>query len=76
MAMLELLLTHGADANGCPQGGKPPLMYAAMFNRTDMLERLLRAGADPQATDDEGKTALDLARAMGAQDAIALLEQT
>ncbi len=73
MAMVELLLEQGANANGCPVGGKPPLMYAAMFDRTDILQRLLAAGADPQAVDAEGNTALKLAMAMGATEAATLL---
>src|SRR5690554_2826869 len=72
-AMIELLIEHGADVNGCPQGGKPPLMYAAMFDRSDILQRLLQAGADPRVTDGEGNTALKLAMAMGATEAVSLL---
>lgn len=74
MAMIDLLLEQDADVNGCPEGGKPPLMYAAMFDRSDILQRLLQAGADPTATDGEGNTALKLAMAMGATDAVALLK--
>lgn len=73
-AMIELLIEHGADVNGCPQGGKPPLMYAAMFDRSDILQRLLQAGADPRVTDGEGNTALKLAMAMGATEAVSLLQ--
>ncbi|MBQ0744662.1 MAG: ankyrin repeat domain-containing protein, partial [Pseudomonas sp.] len=54
--------------------GKTALMFAAMFNQRDIFNQLLDAGANTRATDDEGKTALDLARAMGATDIVALLQ--
>ena len=71
--MVELLLEYGADASSCTPGGKTPLMYAAMFERTEILQRLLQVGADPTVTDAEGNTALKLAMAMGAADAARLL---
>lgn len=48
-------------------GGSTPLMYAALYGRPDDLKRLLAAGADPNARNDAGATALmwavpDLAR--------------
>lgn len=49
-------------------------MYAAMFERTEILQRLLQVGADPTVTDAEGNTALKLAMAMGAADAARLLD--
>lgn len=73
LPMVELLLKHGADVNGCPEGGKLPLMYAAMFDQTEILQRLLNAGANPHTPDAEGNTALKLAQAMGADKAVALL---
>jgi hypothetical protein len=73
MALVNLLLEHGAEVDGGPAGAKTPLMYAAMFNHRVMLERLLSAGADPALTDADGKTAIDLARAMQADEAVAVL---
>ncbi|HIX62770.1 MAG TPA: ankyrin repeat domain-containing protein, partial [Candidatus Halomonas stercoripullorum] len=49
------------------------LMFAAMFNRCEIVECLLAQGADPQAQDSQGMTARDLAQAMGATDAAAQL---
>ena len=48
-------------------------MFAAMFNQRPIIDQLIAAGADANAIDDEGQTALDLARAMGATDAVARL---
>lgn len=74
MDIVNLLLEKGADVDSRPEGAKTPLMYAAMFNKTDMIERLIDAGADPQAVDADGNSAMTLAKAMGAEEAIALLE--
>ncbi len=39
-------------------GGSTPLMYAALYGDTDSMKRLLAAGADPNAKNDAGATAL------------------
>ena len=72
LEMARLLLDHGADVHASPDG-KTALMYAAMFNRLDIVELLLARGADPAARSAEGMTAAQLARAMGATDAAARL---
>ena len=69
----DLLLTSGADVDHRPAGAKTPLMVAAMFNRVDMIGRLLEAGADKSLKDEDGQTAEDLARTMEANEAIGAL---
>ena len=51
------------------------LMFAAMFNRTDIVELLLDHGARIDQQDEQGNTALGCAKAMNAHAAAALLEQ-
>ncbi len=71
-----LLLLRGADpelANG--PDGKTPLMFAAMFDRPEMIDLLLSRGADATRTDASGNTALSLACALGAEGALATLER-
>ena len=70
LAMVRLLLQHGANVNvnGTGPDGKTALMMAAMFNRTDIVELLIAQGADPDARDASGMSALDAARGMGAAD--------
>ena len=58
MATIQCLFwTEARMPNGRSEGGKTPLMIAAMFNRTEIVEVLLARGADPQARDACGLTA-------------------
>jgi ankyrin repeat protein len=43
--------------------GETPVFYAARLKRLKCLDLLLEAGADPTITDNEGRDALDIARA-------------
>ncbi len=69
----RLLLENGANPNLRNDQLQTPLMAAAVANRADMVERLLEAGAEKSLTDADGHSALDLARSMGAEDAIRAL---
>ena len=71
----ELLLDHGARVDGAGRDRKTALMYAAMFSQLPGIELLLARGASPALQDAEGRTALDYARAMGAQVAAGRLEK-
>jgi ankyrin repeat protein len=52
--MVKYLLRKGAD----PNKGESALISAALFGHWESFKELLKAGADPKATDDEGYTAL------------------
>ena len=52
-----------------------PLMFAALFNRTDIIELLLAHGARADCQDQQGNTALACAKSMNAHDAAAVLEK-
>jgi ankyrin repeat protein len=62
--LLELLLEAGADpsASGGPRG-RTPLHAAIARSREACVRRLLAAGADPNALDDDGDTPFSLAAA-------------
>jgi ankyrin repeat protein len=55
------LLAAGADANIKQQGGWTPLHAAAANGNLELIQLLLRHGADLAAKNDDSKTAFDLA---------------
>jgi ankyrin repeat protein len=70
------LIESGAKVNAADRHGYTPLHYAANidFGDTEMVELLLRAGADPRARGKTGKTALRLARELRYPDIVRALE--
>lgn len=68
--MIEL----GSDVNE-RSDGKTPLMYAARYNRVDIIKLLIKKGANIKARDRKGNTAVKLAKLSNAKEAIALLEE-
>jgi ankyrin repeat protein len=75
LAIATLWLDQGAQVDNGGPGGKTPLMFAAMFNRTDMVRLLLERGANPLAEDSSGVTILDAAKRMGAASTLELLSR-
>ncbi|MCC6906563.1 MAG: ankyrin repeat domain-containing protein [Phycisphaerales bacterium] len=73
------LLAAGADVNApCHDGpwdytDLTPLMWAARRGRSDVIQRLIDAGADVQAVDSKRQTALHWAAWRGDVDSIQLL---
>ena len=64
--ILEHLLEHGLDINSVETvtgKGLTALHAVALSNNRSGVELLLGYGADPQLTDNEGRTALELAKA-------------
>jgi len=62
LAVVELLLSAGANPNQANHLGQIPLMFAAKNNRCDLVELLLSCGADLSITDNKGNNALDHAK--------------
>ncbi|MFH0979995.1 MAG: ankyrin repeat domain-containing protein [Planctomycetota bacterium] len=58
------LLEVGVDANMCDRRGRPAMIVAVrtLVVESGVVDALLDAGADPQATDADGRTALQYAR--------------
>jgi len=72
--MAKLLVEeYGADVNAQNNAGGTPLTFAATFGQYDMVQFLLSHGANPDHTDQDGHTALSLAKAKGHQQIVALL---
>lgn len=55
----ELLLRNGADFSDRSNDGSTPLLVAAELGNVDSLKYLINLGADVNATNNHGKTALD-----------------
>ena len=60
-AIVEMLVSAGADVNGRGTLGRTPLHVAAQ-SKPALFSILLELGADPAAHDDWGRTPLDYAR--------------
>jgi uncharacterized protein len=70
----ELLLRNGADANARALNGDTPLhSIAAETDKTDVMEVLLKFGANPKLINKSGQTALDIAKSRKDADKVRLL---
>lgn len=57
---LKMLAEHGADLNAPNKQGATPLINAARSGSNPLVKALLELGANPDAKDSTGKTALDI----------------
>ena len=73
-----MLITAGADANARGHNGNTPLHYfiAVRNGNPAIIEALRAAGANFDARNDDGNTALDLAERNGNTGAIRALRAT
>ena len=74
--VVTLLLGAGADANSQTSFGETPLMNAAMNGDVVIARALLAAGAKREIRGDDGRTALDWARAAMHPSMVALLQSS
>lgn len=72
--MVEALLSAGADANKATPAGYTPLMRAAGSGFDEIVTLLLDQGANVHAEDENGQTALDMAKAHQRSSTLRLLE--
>jgi len=78
MAVLRRLPQRGsrsADPDLRNENGQSPLTGAAFKGYADVVAALLESGANAAARDASGNSALDVAHAMGAVEAVARLVQ-
>lgn len=59
-AAVQALIITGADVDSRDENGLTPLMLACMNLQEQNIRLLIRAGADPQATNPAGTTALHM----------------
>ena len=73
---VKSLLLRGAPVNGKDEHWeRTPLIMAAMNGYAEIVSILLKRGADPNAVDIEGWTALRYANAYGYDDIIKMLRE-
>jgi ankyrin repeat protein len=71
---VKKLIELGADVNE-KWNGLTPAMYAAKFNRTDVLNVLIESGANLKTKCDKGHTALEYAEMSNAQDTKSVIKK-
>jgi len=72
--IIEMFLSHGANANLAAKTGTTPLMQAAYKGDVRVVKLFLEYGANPNLKDKQGKTALDMAIKKQQQEVIDLLQ--
>ena len=73
---LEKAIAEGVNVNAPDKAtGLTALMVAVQEGHREIVETLLKAGAELDAKTGDGKTALDFAREKGHQDVAALLKR-
>jgi hypothetical protein len=62
LPVVDILLEGGAAVDAADAEGTTPLMLSASVGRSDVVKRLLRAGADPRRTDQHGRSSMEWAQ--------------
>ncbi len=73
--IVSFMVKSGIDVNGRGLKQRTPLMAAAAFDRPEVAKVLLIQGADPAVRDEDGQTALSVARDKGSDKVAALLTE-
>jgi len=74
-ATVKKFIEYGADINES-SNGLTPLMFAARYNKVDILIYLIENGADKGKKDERGYTALQYAEFSKSQEAMTYLKQS
>ena len=70
---VKKMVEFGSDVNE-KSNGMTPLMIAARYNRVEIVELLLKNGANISLKDSNGKTALQHAERSNAKETVAILK--
>lgn len=71
---IKLLIDHKADVNGRDWFNSTPLMYAVNIGNLDIINYLLKKGADVRANDGQGNTVLSAAKEKNNTEVVKLIE--
>jgi ankyrin repeat protein len=74
MATVKKFVEYGADVNEM-SNGLTPLMFAARYNKIEILKYLLEKGADKEVKDERGNDALKYAENSKSVEAAEYLKQ-
>lgn len=74
IATIKKMIEYGADVNEM-SNGLTPLMFAARYNKIEILKFLVEKGADKQIKDERGNTAIKYAENSKSVEAIEFLKQ-
>ncbi len=74
IATVKKFIEYGADVNEM-SNGLTPLMFAARYNKIDILKYLMEKGADKDIRDERGNNALKYAENSKSVEAAAYLKQ-
>ncbi|RZC57689.1 hypothetical protein C5167_004992 [Papaver somniferum] len=72
LPIMDLLLQAGADPNA-KSCGFAPLIFAVIYGVPQFVVRLLDAGANPNVTNNEGMTAVEIAAREGNSEVVEIL---
>lgn len=72
--IVEDMLTVGVDVNVAGKHQRTPLMAAVKFDRVETVRALVNHGANPELKNEDGETALAMAKSRGNSEIIAVLE--
>lgn len=64
-AVIDYLVSTGADLGLAAPNGSTPVMLAVLANKTDTLKLLISNGFDVNGRNDKGESALEIARKKG-----------
>ena len=71
---VKKMIEFGSDVNEESEG-MTPLMYAARYNKGDIIKLLVKKGAKIKTKTNEGYTAIKFAKLSNATEAVAILEK-
>jgi len=71
---VKLVLEKGAEVDSTIEGGRTPLMFAAMMGNQSMVKLLVENGANVNAKSKEGEAPLNLAEKEGHQEVVKFLK--